>query len=71
MTIILSCGHAVDDFSDEQMVAVKDYSKDWSRAVAYRTVCKECLKAYQDEDAILYTEEAEMEWLTGRDEETQ
>lgn len=67
MTIVLSCGHTVEDFCDEHIVSVKEFSREWNRAVAYKSVCKQCYTMYKNEDAILYTEEAEMEWLNGTD----
>jgi len=64
MTIIASCGHKVEDFDDLHNIAVKEYVRDWSNAVAYRSVCKECLEFYKKENLLLNTEKEELEWLS-------
>ena len=64
MTIIATCGHKLKE--SEGMgttIAVKDYSKDGSRAVAWITVCDKCLKWYKRKKLILKTEKEENKWL--------
>ena len=64
MTIIASCGHKVEDFDDLHDIAVREYSKDFSNAVAYKSVCRECLDWYYKQNLLLKNEKEELEWLS-------
>lgn len=67
MPIILSCGHELKDQEEGWSIATKEYSKDWSRAVSYRTVCKTCHEWYEKEDLVLHTQQEEFDWIRGED----
>ena len=64
MTIIATCGHKLKE--SEGMgttIAVKDYSKDGSRAVAWITVCDKCLKWYKRKKLIFMAAKEIQEYL--------
>lgn len=63
MRIILSCGHKVDSFEDEYTVAVKEWTREDTRAIAYKSVCGKCRREYRQNNQILDTMADEQEWL--------
>lgn len=63
MSVILSCGHREDDFDKHYSIMTKDWSRENTKAVGYRTVCHACYKLYETADQLLYTDEEAMEWL--------
>ena len=64
MTIIASCGHKVEDIDDLHNVAIKDYARNFSKAVSYMSICQKCLEFYKKENLLLNTEKEELEWLS-------
>ena len=66
MTIILSCGHKVEDFDDEIHGAVADYARDNTRAISYMALCKQCYDEYEKDGMILHDEGEENKWLYGK-----
>ena len=65
MTIILSCGHKVDDMDDAINVVTKEWARDSERAVGYSTVCKNCYYEYEANGDLLLSEQDELNWLAG------
>ena len=63
MSIILSCGHREDDFDKHYNVMTKDWSRENTKAVGYRTVCLSCYKSYESEGLLLYSDEEAVEWI--------
>ena len=47
MSVILSCGHREDDFDKHYSIMTKDWSRENTKAVGYRTVCLSCYKLYE------------------------
>lgn len=71
MGIIASCGHRVDEVDDLNNIATKEWEiteDGWTRAIAYKSVCASCKEDYEKENAILYTEQDEINWFKGEDE---
>lgn len=68
MTIIASCGHEVKNFDALHHVSIKDYARDFTKCVKHMSICSTCLRLHQTEHAILYSKEAENEWLFSSDE---
>jgi len=67
MSIILSCGHREDDFDKHYDVMVQEYTRENTRAIAYKTVCAECKQQYKDW-GILFEDQAEaLLWLTSEE----
>ena len=64
MTITASCGHKVDDIDDLHNVSVREYARDWSNAVSYKSVCQECLDWNYKQNLLLKNEKEELEWLS-------
>lgn len=69
MTIILSCGHHIDDFSDSYQVVIKSYSRDFSKALSYRTVCLKCKNDYRKQDILFEDDTQADKWLLNDTEE--
>lgn len=62
--IILSCGHREDDFDKHYHVIVKSCTREWTKALAYRSVCKACHDEYAAHGEIFDNEKDAMIWLT-------
>lgn len=63
--MFLSCGHRVEKFEDAKRVTTKEHSRDWQRAIGYRSVCPLCFKFYEKENLIFYSDKEALEWLCG------
>jgi hypothetical protein len=61
--VILSCGHREDDFDKHYSVMTKEWSRENTKAVGYKTICLSCYVAYQQEDYLLQTDDEAMHWL--------
>jgi hypothetical protein len=59
----LSCGHIVDSMDDSVAVTHMDYTKEGSRAVAYKNVCCVCFQNYKKENTVFYSDNDAMKWL--------
>jgi len=66
MTTILSCGHREDDEDRQYNVMTKEWSREYTKAVAYKCVCLYCFDEYERNNEILYTDNDAYEWLTNR-----
>jgi hypothetical protein len=63
MPIILSCGHREDDYDNHYSVMTKEWSRECTKAVGYKTVCLSCYKSLALSDELLTTDDEAMEWL--------
>jgi hypothetical protein len=63
MPIILSCGHREDDYDNHYAIMTKEWSREFTKAVGYKTVCAQCRDDYAKDDQLLYTDDEAMEWL--------
>jgi hypothetical protein len=63
VTVILSCGHREDDFDRHFNVMTKEWSRENTKAVAYKCVCLHCLLDYEKEKIILNTDDEALQWL--------
>lgn len=63
MSVILSCGHRVDDLDEGYDVMVKSTDREFNNAVALMTVCLKCKAMYQREGLAFNTYDDAMEWL--------
>ena len=64
--IHLTCGHTVEDLDDSYPIAIKawDITEDgWVKCIHYSSVCSECYKEYEEENAILHNEYEESQWI--------
>lgn len=61
--IILSCGHQVEDMDGSFPVIIKEYARDGSRALAYKSVCLTCKKLYEKEKALFPNQRSAYAWL--------
>ncbi len=61
--IILSCGHREDDFDKHHSVMTKEWSRDNTKAVGYKTVCFSCFKQYEKDGELLYNDSEALHWL--------
>jgi len=67
MSVTASCGHKLT--KEEGLgttIAVKDQSKDGSKAIGYPTVCNKCLKWYRKNKLELKTEKEQERWLNSK-----
>lgn len=62
--IILSCGHREDDFDKHHHVTVKSWSREWTKALAYKTVCQACRDEYAARGELFEDEKDATHWLT-------
>jgi hypothetical protein len=63
MSVILSCGHREDDFDKHYNIMTKEWSRENTKAVGYKTVCLSCFRDYEKEGLLLYNDKECMEWL--------
>jgi len=61
--IVLTCGHSAKTFDEEHCVMTKEYSREWTHAVAYKSVCAECVKRYEEHGELLHNDEEAAIWL--------
>lgn len=72
MSIRASCGHEVQEIEDTYNIATKEWDineEGWCKAIAYKSVCKDCYEDYKKNDAILESEAEEFDWLTSKKED--
>jgi len=72
MSIRASCGHEVQEIEDTYNIATKEWEINedgWQKAVAYKSVCKDCYEEYKKNDAILSSEAEEFDWLHNKEED--
>ena len=62
----MSIGTCRHEIEEEKTIAIKDFSKDGSRVVAYVTLCNKCLKLYSDNNLELKTKQEQRCWLYGK-----
>lgn len=66
---IASCGHTIGENEEMYSITTKDHDiteTGWQRVIIHQTVCKSCKEEYEAEGLILYNENEELDWLTGR-----
>jgi hypothetical protein len=71
MAIIGSCGHRVEELDDLINISTKEWEitqDGWVKAVAYKSVCKDCYQGYKSTNAIIENEAEELDWLTRKDD---
>ena len=64
--LTLSCSHKVKSFDDEYVVTYKSFGDFGQRVIEHASLCKKCYEQVKRDCLLLYTEEEEMEWLSGR-----
>jgi hypothetical protein len=63
MPIILSCGHREDDFDQHYPIMTKEWTRENTKAIGFKTVCLSCYVSYEKEDNLLRTDEESLNWL--------
>ena len=63
MSIVLSCGHQVDDFNHTYTIMTKSTSREGSKAISHQIVCGACEDQYRQRGEIFDNTELAMEWL--------
>jgi len=63
MSVILSCGHREDDFDKHYSIMTKDWSRENTKAVGYKSVCLSCYKSYESAGELLYNDNEALSWL--------
>lgn len=66
MSVILSCGHREDDFDKHYSIMTKEWSRENTKAVGYKTVCLSCYSEYEKDGTLLYSDAEAMEWLNAK-----
>ena len=61
--MILSCGHREDDFDNHHNIITREWTRENTKAVGYKSVCLLCYKDYEKHKLLLYTDKEAMEWL--------
>jgi hypothetical protein len=61
--IILSCGHPESNFDKHYNIMTKEWSREDTKAVGYRTVCLSCYKQYESDALLLYTDKEALQWM--------
>jgi hypothetical protein len=67
MSIYLSCGCKVKEGEDGYKVSVKEYTRENTKAIAYKVVCKKHYEYYDKVKILLKSEEEEMNYLWEED----
>ena len=71
MSIILTCGHRVEEIEDGIQIATKEWTIDedgWQKAIGYKSVCKDCYEEYKKNDALIDSEAEEFDWLQNKED---
>jgi len=63
MSVILSCGHREDDFDKHHSIMTKEWSRENTKAISYKTVCLYCYDQHEKHGELLYTDSDANEWL--------
>jgi hypothetical protein len=63
MPIILSCGHREDDYDNHYSVMTKEWTRENTKAVGYKTVCLSCYVQLRENEELFNTDEEATEWL--------
>ena len=63
MSVILSCGHREDDFDKHYSIMTKDWSREHTKAIGYKTVCLLCYKSHEEAKELLYSDSEALNWL--------
>jgi len=63
MSIYWSCGCKAKEGEDGYEVSIKEYTRENTKAVAYKVVCKDCYEYYDKTGILLKSEEEEMIYL--------
>lgn len=67
MSIIATCGHELTEHEGlGTTIAIKDYSRDGSRAISYPTLCDKCLKWYRKKKLELKTKQEQRKWFNAK-----
>jgi hypothetical protein len=62
--ITLSCGHTIKSYEEDYYdIMVKDYTREGTKAIAYKSVCSECYDDYKVHNEILETEDLAEIWI--------
>ncbi len=64
--MILSCGHREDDMTRHYNVMTKEWTRENTKAVAYKCVCLHCFKLYENEKSLIRTDDEAYRWLRGQ-----
>lgn len=67
MAVILSCGHREDDFDRHYNIMTKEWSRENTKAVGYKSVCLHCYEQYEMHGEVLYTDDDAYNWLRDND----
>lgn len=63
MSVILSCGHREDDFDKHYNIMTKEWTRENTKAVGYKSVCFFCFRFYEENNELFYTDKEALEWL--------
>lgn len=61
--IILSCGHQADELYEGYNVIAKEMDRRGEKALAYKTVCVQCMNRLLKNNELLKTDEDGFAWL--------
>jgi hypothetical protein len=62
-SIVLSCGHEVDDFYHVHNIMNKAVDREGNKAIAYQAVCGPCEDSYRQNGEIFDNYEDAERWL--------
>lgn len=65
MSIILTCGHKVEDVDDCVCQSIMDFDRRGERCINYSTFCSLCATNNINQGIVLDDEDEEAEWLYG------
>lgn len=63
MSVILSCGHREDNFDKHYRIMIKEWSRENTKAISYKTVCLYCYEQYEIRGELLYNDQEALEWV--------
>jgi len=64
--IFCTCHHEIDDFDEQVMLSIKEYTRECQRCVSYGAYCKKCAGELEASGCVLHNEDEERAWLSGK-----
>lgn len=62
MTFIASCGHPIESYYNS-VFTTKEYDEEDNHAIAYMSLCEDCLAYHKKEGTLIYNKDEENEWI--------
>jgi hypothetical protein len=61
--VTLSCGHREDDFDKHYSIITREWTRENTKAIGYKSVCLSCYLRYQKSGELFHSDEEAFNWL--------